>query len=133
MHEGQIPPMPKSARARSARPRRRKPGPPGNPPGAERHVYTQADLTRLFRLPAALIRSLAGAGFITTTARTGKTRYTFQDLLVLRMAGALKAAKIPAPKIIAAFASIRTQLPPGAALSSLAMAATGRKVAVRQG
>jgi tetratricopeptide (TPR) repeat protein len=96
-------------------------------------VYTQADLTRLFRLPAALIRSLAGAGFITTTARTGKTRYTFQDLLVLRMAGALKAAKIPAPKIIAAFASIRTQLPPGAALSSLAMAATGKKVAVRQG
>jgi len=133
MHEGQTPPMPKSARARSARPRRPKLGPPGNPPGAETHVYSQADLTRLFRLPAALIRSLAAEGFITTTARAGKTRYTFQDLLLLRMAGALKAAKIPAAKIIAAFATIRTQLPPGAALSSLALAAAGKNVAVRQG
>jgi tetratricopeptide (TPR) repeat protein len=98
-------------------------------------VYSQADLTRLFRLPAALIRSLAAAGFITTRARTGKTRYTFQDLLVLRMAGALKGAKIPAAKILAAFATIRAQLPPGAALSSLAMAATatGKNVSVRQG
>jgi tetratricopeptide (TPR) repeat protein len=96
-------------------------------------VYSQADLTRLFRLPPALVRSLSAAGFITTTARTGKTRYTFQDLLVLRMAGALKATKIPAAKIIAAFATIRTQLPPGTALSSLALAATGKNVAVRQG
>jgi tetratricopeptide (TPR) repeat protein len=87
----------------------------------------------LFRLPAALIRSLAAANFITTPAPAGKTRYTFQDLLVLRMASALKAAKVPAARIVAAFATIRTLLPPGAALSSLAVAATGRNVAVREG
>jgi tetratricopeptide (TPR) repeat protein len=45
----------------------------------------------------------------------------------------LKAAKVPATRIIAAFATIRTLLPPGAALSSMAVAATGKHVAVREG
>jgi tetratricopeptide (TPR) repeat protein len=125
--------MSKSAKARSVPRRRRKSSPPGNPRGAETHEYSQADLTRVFRLPAALVRSLSAAGFITTTARTGKTRYSFQDLLVLRMASALKASQVPAARIIAAFATLRTLLPPGAALSSLAVAATGKNVAVRDG
>jgi tetratricopeptide (TPR) repeat protein len=125
--------MSKSAKARSVPRRRRKSSPPGNPRGAESHEYTQADLIRVFRLPAALIRSLSVAGFITASARTGKTKYSFQDLLVLRMASALKAAKVPAARIMAAFATMRTLLPPGAALSSLAVAATGKNVAVREG
>jgi tetratricopeptide (TPR) repeat protein len=125
--------MSKSAKVRSARPRRRKTVPPASRRGAETHEYSQAELTRRFHLPVALIRSLSDAGFITATARTGKTHYTFQDLLVLRMASALKAAKVPAARIIAAFATIRTLLPPGAALSSMAVAATGKHVAVREG
>src|SRR5580692_1053907 len=133
MHEGPRPRMSKSAKVRSARPRRRKTVPPASRRGAETHEYSQAELTRRFHLPVALIRSLSDAGFITATARTGKTHYTFQDLLVLRMASALKAAKVPAARIIAAFATIRTLLPPGAALSSMAVAATGKNVAVREG
>jgi hypothetical protein len=56
--------------------------------------YSLADLKRLFGLPPGLIKSLSQAGFITQPASRGKSHYTFQDLLVLRVAGALKAAKI---------------------------------------
>ena len=54
--------------------------------------YSLADLKRLFGLSPALIRKLSRAGFITQPAPRGKSSYTFQELLVLRVAGALKAA-----------------------------------------
>jgi tetratricopeptide (TPR) repeat protein len=94
--------------------------------------YSLADLKRLFGLPPALIRKLSDAGFITPAAPRGKTRYTFQDLLVLRVAGALKAAKISTPKIAAALAKIRAVVPPGQ-LPAIALAASGKDVAVRDG
>src|SRR3954449_8140789 len=100
------------SKARSAkRPRRRlrqgKPRLPENPDD-KMQEYSLADLKRLFGLPPALIRKLSQAGFITQPASRGKTTYTFQDLLVLRVAGALKAAKISTPKIAAALEQIRS-------------------------
>jgi tetratricopeptide (TPR) repeat protein len=94
--------------------------------------YSLADLKRLFGLPPALIRKLSQAGFITPPASRGKGRYTFQDLLVLRVAGALKAAKISTPKIAAALAQIRAALPSGR-LPAIALAASGKDLAVREG
>jgi tetratricopeptide (TPR) repeat protein len=97
------------------------------------HEYFQSDLARLFRLPISLIRSLAKSGYITQSAAAGKTSYDFEDLLVLRMAGALKDARISSAKIIAAMGKIRATLPPGSALTTLRLAASGRQVAVRDG
>jgi tetratricopeptide (TPR) repeat protein len=97
------------------------------------HEYSQADLMRLFRLPAALVGALARAHYITPTARDGKTSYTFQDLLILRTASALKAAKISNPQITAALGNIRTTLPPGSVLTTLALAASGKDLLVRDG
>ena len=94
--------------------------------------YSLADLKRLFGLPPALIRKLSEAGFITRPASRGKCRYSFQDLLVLRVAGALKAAKISAPKIAAALEQIRATLP-STRLPAIALAASGRDFAVREG
>lgn len=94
--------------------------------------YSLADLKRLFGLPPALIRKLSQAGFITPAAPRGKTRYTFQDLLVLRVAGALKAAKISTPKIAEALEQIRSALPSGR-LPAIALAASGKDLAVREG
>lgn len=87
--------------------------------------YSPADLRRLFGLPPALIRKLSQAGFI------GTGRYSFQDLLVLRVAGALKAAKISPARILAALEQIRRALPEGRI--SVTLAATGRDLAVREG
>jgi len=94
--------------------------------------YSLADLKRLFGLPPALIRKLSQAGFITAPAPRGKSKYTFQDLLVLRVAGALKAAKISTPKIAEALEQIRSALPTGR-LPAIALAASGKDLAVREG
>ena len=98
--------------------------------------YSLADLKRLFGLPPALIRKLSQAGFITPPpadkSKGGKAQYSFQDLLVLRVAGALKAAKISTPKIAAALEQIRSALPSGR-LPAIALAASGRDLAVREG
>jgi len=94
--------------------------------------YSLADLKRLFGLPPALIRKLSHSRFITPPAARGKTRFTFQDLLVLRVAGALKAAKISTPKIVTALEQIRSALPSDR-LPAIALAASGRDVAVRDG
>src|SRR3954471_23424586 len=87
-----------SARGRRRRRCRVRPRRPENPDG-EMQEYSLADLKRLFGLSPALVRRLSRAGFITAPAARGKSPYTFQELLVLRVAGALKAAKISAPKI----------------------------------
>jgi tetratricopeptide (TPR) repeat protein len=94
--------------------------------------YSLADLKRLFGLPPALIRKLSQAGFITPPAPRGKSQYSFQDLLVLRVAGALKAAKISTPKIAEALEKIRSALPSGR-LPAIALAASGKDLAVREG
>jgi tetratricopeptide (TPR) repeat protein len=94
--------------------------------------YSLADLKRLFGLPPALIRKLSQAGFITPPAPRGKSQYSFQDLLVLRVAGALKAAKISTPKIADALEQIRNALPSGR-LPAIALAASGKDLVVREG
>src|SRR4051794_29633242 len=122
----------RSARRPRRRPCLEKPLRPENRPGDEMQEYSLADLKRLFGLPPALIRKLSQAGFITPPASRGKSRYTFQDLLVLRVAGALKAAKISTPKIAAALEQIRGALPSGR-LPAIALAASGKDLAVREG
>ncbi len=94
--------------------------------------YSLADLKRLFGLPPALVRKLAEGGFVAAPAARGKSKYSFQDLLVLRVAGALKAAKISTPKIVAALEQIRGALPSGR-LPAIALAASGKDLAVREG
>lgn len=97
------------------------------------HEYSQSDINRLFKLSPALLGSIARAGYTTATAREGRTTYTFQDLLILRTASALHAAKISPAKIIAALGNIRNALPPGSLLTTLALSAAGSEVVVRQG
>jgi tetratricopeptide (TPR) repeat protein len=93
--------------------------------------YSLADLKRLFGLPPALIRKLSQAGFIGPSGKKSN-QYSFQDLLVLRVAGALKAAKISTPKIVEALERIRTALPSGR-LPAIALAASGKDLVVREG
>jgi len=93
--------------------------------------YSLADLKRLFGLPPALIRKLSQAGLITQPASRGKSQFSFQELLVLRVAGALKTAKISTPKIAAALEQIRSVLPTGQL--SVTLAASGKDLAVREG
>lgn len=94
--------------------------------------YSQTELRRLFDLPASLLRSLAAEGYISQPADAGKTSYSFHDLLVLRMASALKAAKIASSKITIAIGKIRAALPPSSVSATMALAAAVRDSAARE-
>jgi tetratricopeptide (TPR) repeat protein len=62
-----------------------------------------------------------------------QSQRSFQDLLVLRTAGALRAAKIPSAKIVDAVGKIRAALPPGSSLNVLSVAPQVHDVVVRKG
>jgi tetratricopeptide (TPR) repeat protein len=98
--------------------------------------YSLADLKRLFGLSPALVRRLSEVGFITSPdpagKKGGKSLYTFQDLTVLRVAGALKASKMSTRKIVSALEQVRGAIPTGR-MPAIALAASGKDVAVREG
>ena len=75
------------------------------------HEFDSKDLKRLFDIPASQIRSLIRAGHIHPVKKAGRLSYSFQDLIVLRTAGTLRAAKIPAQKINRTLRQIRQSLP----------------------
>ncbi len=102
-------------------------------PGDEMHEFDTKDLKRLFGIPASQVRALIRAGHIRPHKQSGRLRYSFQDLLVLRTAGALRNAKIPAQKINRTLRQIRASLPSSLPLSGLSIVALGDRIVVREG
>lgn len=85
-------------------------------------------------LSAAQIRDWAARGFLTPEwDEDGDLRFGFQDLVILRTASELTAAKIPTRKIRRVLASVREQLPEGRSIAGVRIAADGERVVVRDG
>jgi tetratricopeptide (TPR) repeat protein len=97
------------------------------------HEFDSKDLERLFGIPASQIRALVRAGHIHPLKKAGRLSYSFQDLIVLRTAGSLRAAKIPAQKINRTLREIRESLPGTLPLSGLSIVAVGDRIVVREG
>jgi tetratricopeptide (TPR) repeat protein len=97
------------------------------------HAYDTKDLERLFGLPASAVRALARAGNIQPVRRSGKLHYSFHDLVVLRTASALRAAKISSQRINKTLQELRSALPEGSALNKLSLTALGNRIAIREG
>jgi tetratricopeptide (TPR) repeat protein len=94
--------------------------------------YTTEEVARLLGLSAAQIRSYTRAGFLSPARRArGDLRFTFQDLVLLKAAKGLLAARIPAAKIRVSLRRLKQQLPKGRALSELRITAEGHRVVVR--
>ena len=85
---------PAPSRGRAARPRRNSAIDEHGSPAM--HQYGVRDVEKLLRLPRSTIRTLIEAGFV-SPARGPRNawRFSFQDLIVLRTAQALAAAKVP--------------------------------------
>jgi tetratricopeptide (TPR) repeat protein len=98
------------------------------------HSYGVADVEKLLRLPRSTIRALIKAGFV-APARGPRNSwlFSFQDLIVLRTAQALAAAKVPAKRITRSLRDLRRQLPAEMPLSGLSIGAVGNQVVVRDG
>jgi tetratricopeptide (TPR) repeat protein len=75
-------------------------------------TYSAKELQRIVALPDELIRAMARAGHIApASGRAREAIYSNSDLLVLRIAAALRHAGISARRVVKALAGIRTQLP----------------------
>ncbi|OGU27455.1 MAG: hypothetical protein A3K13_10920 [Gemmatimonadetes bacterium RIFCSPLOWO2_12_FULL_68_9] len=96
--------------------------------------YTTQDVAKLLGLSEAQVRSFARAGFLTPSrGPRGDLRFSFQDLVLLRAAKGLTAAKIPARRIRKALMRLRDELPQGRPLSALRIAAEGDRIVVTDG
>jgi tetratricopeptide (TPR) repeat protein len=98
--------------------------------------FDSKDLKRLFGIPASHVRSLIRAGHISPAKKAGKSgklAYSFQDLIVLRTLGSLRAAKIPTKRINRTLREIRSSLPGELPLSGLSIVAIGDRIVVREG
>jgi tetratricopeptide (TPR) repeat protein len=96
--------------------------------------YTSHDVARLLGLTVAQVRGFARDGF--SAPRRGVQRelqFSFQDLVVLRTAKALVAARIPTRRIRRALKKLRLELPRGRSLAELRIVAEGDRIVVSDG
>jgi predicted Zn-dependent protease len=98
------------------------------------HPYGVREVEKLLRLPRSTIRALIEAGFVSPARGPRKAwRFSFQDLIVMRTAQALVAAKVPAKRITRSMRELRRHLPHSMPLSGLAICAVADRVVVREG
>lgn len=96
--------------------------------------YTSRDVAKLLGLTVAQVRAFARDGFLAPRrARGGELRFSFQDLVILRAAKALVAARIPTRRIRRALTELRRQLPRGRSLAELRIVADGDRIVVSDG
>ena len=98
------------------------------------HQYGVREVEKLLQLPRSTIRALIHAGFV-SPARGPRNAwlFSFQDLIVLRTAQALAAAKVPRRRITRSVKELRRHLPESMPLSGLSISAVADRVVVREG
>lgn len=85
-------------------------------------------------LSAAQIRSFASKGVLQPErGPRGELRFGFHDLVILRTAGELAAAKVPQRKVQRVLQRLREQLPAERSLTGVRIAADGDRVVVSDG
>lgn len=103
--------------------------PSGRPGG-----YSTRDVATLLGLTVAQVRSCVRAGFLSPQqGQRGEYRFSFQDLILLRTAKGLLAARVPHRRIVLALKNLREQLPQDRPLTGVRISAQGHHVVVRDG
>ena len=99
--------------------------------------YNSRDVARLLGLTVAQVRGFARDGFLTPSPAgrrgRGALQFSFQDLVILRTAKALVAARIPTRRIRSALKRLRLELPRGRSLAELRIVADGDRIVVSDG
>ena len=96
--------------------------------------YGVREVEKLLQLPRSTIRALVSAGFVSPARGPRNTwLFSFQDLIVLRTAQALVAARLPARRITRSIRALRRHLPDAMPLSGLSIGAVADRVVVREG
>ena len=96
--------------------------------------YSMREVSAMLGLSPAQIRAYATDGFLDPErGARGELRFGFHDLIILRTAGELTAAKIPTRKVRRVLDRLRNQLPEGRTLTGVRITADGERVVVRDG
>ncbi|HXU68796.1 MAG TPA: tetratricopeptide repeat protein [Polyangia bacterium] len=96
--------------------------------------YSAEDVAKLLGVSVRQVRSYVRDGFLApAVADDGTPRFSFQDVVLLRTAAGLTAARIAPARVKRALARLRQQLPEGRPLSGVAIAAEGNRIIVRDG
>jgi len=94
--------------------------------------YTLKRVEALIGLQPAVVRLLVARGFVTPSRGPRREpRFTFRDLLLLKVAAALRRASVPTARILESLTRLEAELPPQAPLTGLRITAAGNSVAVR--
>ena len=103
-----------------------RPAPPGG--------YSTKDVAGLLGLSAEQVRSYVRAGFLAPRqGARGEYCFSFQDLVLLRTAKGLLAARVPRRRVRIALQNLREQLPEDRPLTGVRISAQGHHVVVRDG
>jgi tetratricopeptide (TPR) repeat protein len=96
--------------------------------------YSTKDVAALLGLSAEQVRSYVRAGFLSPAqGPRGEYYFSFQDLIVLRTAKGLLAARVPRRRVRLALQNLREQLPGDRPLTGVRISAQGHHVVVRDG
>jgi tetratricopeptide (TPR) repeat protein len=92
------------------------------------------ELQSMLGVSRHVVAGLVAAGFVTPARGPRREyRFTFQDVVLLRTALQLRAARIPPRKVTQALSRLREALPDELPLSGIRVSAVGNDVAVRTG
>jgi tetratricopeptide (TPR) repeat protein len=96
--------------------------------------YSAEDVAKLLGVSVRQVQSYVDAGFLAPErGDDGKPRFSFQDVVLLRTAKGLTAARIAPSRVKRALAKLKQQLPDGRPLTGVAIAAEGNRIVVRDG
>jgi tetratricopeptide (TPR) repeat protein len=97
-------------------------------------VYTSRDVADLLGLSVPQVRRYARSGFLSPSRGThGEYRFSFRDLVLLRTARELLAARVPARTVHRSLKQLRNQLPTDRPVTELRITAEDDRVTVRDG
>ena len=95
--------------------------------------YGAEQVAGLLGLSLAQLRSYVRAGVIEPErGPDGALRFSFQDLVFLRVVKGLATSRVPPRRVTQALRRLRQQLPDGSPLSGVRLAAEGSQVVVRE-
>jgi tetratricopeptide (TPR) repeat protein len=96
--------------------------------------YTVRSIREMLGLSRTVLAGFIDAGFVQPSrGARNEYRFTFQDVVLLRTAQGLHAARIPPRKILRSLKRLKAALPQELPLSGLRITAVGSDIAVRNG
>lgn len=96
--------------------------------------YSTREVARIIGIPRWKVRRYARSGFLgPERGPRNAYRFSFQDVVLIRTAAELEAARVPPKRIHRALRALRNRLPEGRSLSEVRIVAEGDRVVVDEG